>query len=49
VKSFLGASMTFTRHAVYTRNPLLRALLRKLGSHFESDRSWQAAAEATDE
>lgn len=49
VKSFLGASMTFTRHAVYARNPLLRALLRKLGSHFESDRSWQAAAEVTDE
>jgi len=49
VKSFLGASMTFTRHAVYARNPLLRALLRRLGSHFESDRSWQAATEATDE
>ena len=49
VKSFLGASMTFTRHAVYARNPLLRALLRRLGSHFESDRSWQAVTEATDE
>ncbi len=46
VKSFLGASMTFTRHAVYARNPLLRALLRRLGSHFESDRHWQATAEA---
>jgi predicted N-acyltransferase len=41
VKSFLGASMTFTRHAVYARNPLLRLLLRRLGRHFESDRSWQ--------
>jgi predicted N-acyltransferase len=49
VKSFLGASMTFTRHAVYARNPLLRALLRKLGSHFESDRSWQAATGGGDE
>jgi len=49
VKSFLGASMTFTRHAVYARNPLLRALLRKLGGHFESDRSWQDAAEKDDE
>ncbi len=49
VKSFLGARMTFTRHAVYARNPLLRALLRRLGGHFESDRSWQAAAEANDE
>ncbi|MEW9623703.1 GNAT family N-acetyltransferase [Rhodanobacter geophilus] len=44
VKSFLGASFTFTRHAVYARNPLLRALLRKLGGHFESDRSWQDQA-----
>jgi predicted N-acyltransferase len=48
VKSFLGASMTFTRHAVYARNPILRALLRKLGSHFESDRHWQTKEEATD-
>lgn len=49
VKAFLGASMTFTRHAVYARNPLLRALLRKLGGHFESDRSWQDALEQGDE
>ncbi|MBD8872066.1 GNAT family N-acetyltransferase [Rhodanobacter sp. DHB23] len=49
VKSFLGASMTFTRHAVYARNPLLRALLRRLGGHFESDRSWQESAEKDDE
>ena len=49
VKSFLGARMTFTLHAVYARNPLLRALLRKLGRHFESDRSWLSAMEATDE
>jgi len=49
VKSFLGARMTFTRHAVYARNPLLRALLRRLGRHFESDRNWQAAAGAGDE
>ena len=49
VKSFLGAQMTFTRHAVYARNPVLRWLLRRLGSHFETDRSWQKAAEASDE
>ncbi|MDE2316828.1 MAG: GNAT family N-acetyltransferase [Xanthomonadaceae bacterium] len=49
VKSFLGASMTFTRHAVYARNPLLRVLLCKLGRHFESDRSWQEASEKGDE
>lgn len=48
VKSFLGASMTFTRHAVYARNPLLRALLRRLGSHFESDRQL-LAVESDDE
>lgn len=49
VKSFLGARMTFTRHAVYARNPLLRALLRKLGRHFESDRQWLAATGNSDE
>ena len=49
VKAFLGARMTFTRHAVYARNPLLRALLRRLGHHFESDRNWQAAAGGDDE
>ncbi len=43
VKSFLGARMTFTRHAVYARNPLLRALLRRIGGHFESDRQVLAA------
>ena len=42
VKAFLGARMTFTRHAVYARNPLLRALLRRIGSHFERDRPWRA-------
>jgi hypothetical protein len=35
--------MTFTRHAVYARNPLLRAMLRRLARHFESDRHWQDA------
>lgn len=49
VKSFLGARMTFTRHAVYARHPLLRMLLRRLGSHFESDRQWQAGKDATDD
>lgn len=49
VKSFLGARMTFTRHAVYARNPLLRALLRRLGSHFESDRHWQTTTGNHDE
>jgi hypothetical protein len=40
--------MTFTRHAVYARNPLLRALLRRISGHFESDRQ-ALAAEPGDE
>lgn len=38
VKARLGASFTFTRHAVYARNTLLRALLRRFSAAFESDR-----------
>lgn len=49
VKAFLGARMTFTRHAVFVRNPLLRALLRRLARHFESDRRWQDATDSADE
>ncbi len=49
VKAFLGAQMTFTRHAVYVRNPLLRFLLRRLGRHFESDRQWREAQEKNHE
>lgn len=40
VKAHLGARMTFTRHAVRPRNRLLRAVLRRLSGHFESDRHW---------
>ncbi len=40
VKAELGASFTFTRHAVYPRNQLLRFALRRLARHFESDRAW---------
>jgi hypothetical protein len=39
IKSYLGAKFTFTRHAVYVRNPLLRAILRKFSGAFESDRA----------
>ncbi|SCB77765.1 GNAT family N-acetyltransferase [Gilliamella intestini] len=38
VKASLGAKFTFTKHLVYIRNPLLRAVLRRLISHFESDK-----------
>ncbi len=37
VKKQLGASFTFTEHAVFVRNPLLRVILRKLCRLFESD------------
>ena len=40
VKAQLGAQFTFTQHAVFIRNPLLRALGRKFSAHFESDRQW---------
>ncbi|MDH0865367.1 GNAT family N-acetyltransferase [Mitsuaria sp. GD03876] len=38
VKASLGARFTFTRHAVFVRNPLLRAVARRFSRHFESDR-----------
>ena len=40
VKAQLGARFTFTQHAVFIRNPLLRALGRRFAGHFESDRQW---------
>ena len=40
IKRHLGAQFTFTQHAVYIRNPLLRALLKPLRRFFESDRHW---------
>lgn len=44
VKAQLGASFTFTRHAVFIRNPVLRALGRRFAGHFESDRQWSEKA-----
>ncbi|VCU69316.1 hypothetical protein PIGHUM_01377 [Pigmentiphaga humi] len=41
IKSYLGAAFTFTRHAVYIRNPLLRAVLARFAGRFESDRAWR--------
>lgn len=40
VKGQLGASFTFTRHAVYARNSFLRAVLRRVSKRFESDRQF---------
>lgn len=44
VKAFLGAQFTFTRHAVYFTNPLLRNLFKKLKRFFESDQRWYDAS-----
>ena len=40
IKLQLGARLAFTRHAVRPRNALLRWLLRRISTHFESDRTW---------
>lgn len=45
VKAQLGAEFTFTRHAVFIRNPLLRLLGRRFAKHFEGDRSALEARE----
>ena len=48
IKAYLGARFTFTRHAVRPRSRVLRAALRRLSGHFESDRAWAEQAAATD-
>lgn len=40
VKSSLGALFTFTKHAVFVRNPLLRACLKRFVHLFEADLHW---------
>lgn len=40
IKRHLGASFTFTRHAVHVRNPLIRNLLKPFKRFFEADASW---------
>ena len=40
IKAYLGAKFTFTQHAVYVRNPVLRRILAKLSRHFEHDKAW---------
>lgn len=44
VKRELGASFTMTQHAVFARNPVLRAALRALRAMFEADRMWERRA-----
>ncbi|MGD9680841.1 MAG: GNAT family N-acetyltransferase [Candidatus Obscuribacterales bacterium] len=40
VKASLGAAFTSTRHLVFIRNPLLRAVLSRLKHLFEPDSDW---------
>jgi hypothetical protein len=40
IKAYLGAKFTFTQHAVYVRNPMLRGILGKLSRRFERDKAW---------
>ena len=42
IKRSLGARFTFTQHAVYVRNPLVRGLLKPFRRFFESDHRWHA-------
>lgn len=46
IKADLGASFTFTRHAVYVRNPLLRRVVRRWCGYLESDRQWSENRDA---
>jgi predicted N-acyltransferase len=39
IKARLGAKFTFTHHAVYFKNPLLRWLLRRFKGVFEADKN----------
>jgi uncharacterized protein len=43
IKRHLGATFTFTQHAVYVRNPVLRKLLMPFKRFFETDHRWQAS------
>jgi predicted N-acyltransferase len=47
VKASLGARFHFTRHAVYIRNPWLRAVAGRFTRHFEADAQWAADELAT--
>lgn len=44
IKAYLGAQLSHTRHAVYLRNPWLRAWFRRVANHFEGDPAAAALA-----
>lgn len=48
VKANLGASFHLTRHAVFIRNPLLRAIMSRFRHHFESDSQWVPRVDTAD-
>jgi len=39
VKASLGAQFSFTQHAVFIRNPILRSFVRQISHKFENDRN----------
>jgi uncharacterized protein len=47
IKRDLGARFTFTEHAVYVRNPVLRTLLKPFKRLFESDHRWQGSHDSS--
>jgi hypothetical protein len=47
VKASLGAHFHLTQHAVFVRNPVLRAVLRRFAHHFEPDGQWEVRDAAT--
>jgi Peptidogalycan biosysnthesis/recognition len=46
IKAYLGASFTWTRHAIYLRSRVLRAIARRLTKYFESDSQWAKTNES---
>ncbi|WP_049623937.1 peptidogalycan biosysnthesis protein [Frateuria defendens] len=46
IKQYLGARLSMTRHAVYLRQPWLRALLRRLAHRFEGEAASPAREDA---
>jgi hypothetical protein len=48
IKAYLGARFTMTRHAVFARNPLMRALLRRFAARFQNDSVWAEKTDASD-
>ncbi len=49
VKASLGAEFTWTNHAVYVRNPLLRFVLRKIQPLLESDKTWATKSKTNED